>query len=257
MKPSRWTKDQLKLAFHLYCQLSFGQLHQRNPEIVKLGTLIERSPSAVAMKLVNFASLDPAIVGTGRRGLSNASDLDREVWNEFHADWEGLAIECDRLRARLGENREPALDDDLAEDLADYTGETRKTVVRQRVKQQFFRRAVLSSYGTTCCMTGISEPRLLIASHIKPWSVDKSNRLNPRNGLCLSALHDRAFDHGFLTVTPGLRILVSPSVGRMRNNRFVAIALQDLDGTSISPPTRFHPDPAFLAWHYKNRFRQR
>ena len=252
MRSDRWTKDQLKLAFHLYCQL-----HHRNPEIVELARLITRSPGAVAMKLVNFASLDPAVVDTGRRGLGNVSDLDREVWNEFHADWEGLATDCDRLRARLGENSEPTLDNELAEDLADYTGETRKTVIRQRVKQQFFRRAVLSSYGSMCCMTGISEPGLLIASHIKPWSVDKSNRLNPRNGLCLSALHDRAFDQGFLTVTQDFRVLVSPCVAKMGDNKFISMALRDLDRAPIMPPKRFHPDPTFLAWHYENRFKRK
>ena len=57
----RWTRQQLKLAFHLYCQLPFGRLHRRNPEIVDLAELLGRTPSAVAMKLVNFASLDPAI----------------------------------------------------------------------------------------------------------------------------------------------------------------------------------------------------
>ena len=72
MATIRWTKEQLKLAFHLYCQLPFGKLHQRNPEIIKLANMIGRTPSAVAMKLVNFASLDPAITGTGRSGLGNA-----------------------------------------------------------------------------------------------------------------------------------------------------------------------------------------
>lgn len=47
-------------------------------------------------------------------------------------------------------------------------------------------------------MSGLAEPRLLIASHIVPWSKDKTNRLNPSNGLCLSAIHDRAFDQGFI-----------------------------------------------------------
>ena len=74
-----WTKEQLKLAFHLYCQLPFGKLHSRNREIIELATLIGRSSGAVAMKLVNFASLDPAITSTGRKGLGNASALDREV----------------------------------------------------------------------------------------------------------------------------------------------------------------------------------
>jgi hypothetical protein len=61
----KWTPEQLKLAFFLYCQLPFGKLHSRNPEIVKLARIIGRTPSAVAMKLVNFASLDPAIINTG------------------------------------------------------------------------------------------------------------------------------------------------------------------------------------------------
>ena len=255
--PVRWTKNQVKLAFHLYCQLPFGQLHYRNPKIKALAALIGRTPGAVAMKLVNIASLDPAITGTGRRGLANASDLDREVWGEFHADWEGLAIECDRLRARLGETPALSLDDDLAEDLADYTGVTRKSVVQQRVKQQFFRRAVLSSYDGTCCMTGINEPKLLIASHIKPWSVDKGNRLNPRNGLCLSALHDRAFDQGFLSVTPEYRILVSPLIAKMKKSSFAARALVAMAGKKIARPKRFLPDVEFLAWHNEHRFKKK
>ena len=53
------------------------------------------------MKLGNFASLDPAITSTGRKGLDGASDLDREIWANFHADWEGLALECAQLREQF------------------------------------------------------------------------------------------------------------------------------------------------------------
>ena len=158
-----WTKEQLKLAYHLYCQLPFGKLHSRNKEIVQLASLIGRTPGAVAMKLVNFASLDPKITGSGRRGLGNASDLDREVWSEFHADWERLAIECERLRKKLGAgiSSEDLEDVDSlgALDTQDFTGETRRVVTEQRIKQHFFRRTVLSGYGTRCCMSGLSEPR--------------------------------------------------------------------------------------------------
>ena len=52
-RQNRWTRDQLKLAFHLYCQLPFGRLHARNPEVVALARLLARTPSALAMKLVN------------------------------------------------------------------------------------------------------------------------------------------------------------------------------------------------------------
>ena len=61
-----WTPEQLKLAFAFYCQTSFGKLHSKNPQIIELAKLIGRTPSALAMKLVNFASLDPSITDTGR-----------------------------------------------------------------------------------------------------------------------------------------------------------------------------------------------
>ncbi len=92
MSGKSWTPEQVKLAFHLYCQLPFGRLHQSNPEIIALAELIGRTPSAVAMKLTNLASLDPAIIASGRKGLSGASNLDRAIWDEFHADWEGLVL---------------------------------------------------------------------------------------------------------------------------------------------------------------------
>ena len=71
--------------------------------------------------------------------------------------------------------------------------------MNQRVGQDFFRRAVLANYEETCCITGIADPRLLTASHIKPWGKDSDNRHNPANGLLLSATLDRAFDRGLIS----------------------------------------------------------
>lgn len=252
----RWTKEQLKLAFHLYCQLPFGRLHSRNPEIIKLATLIGRTPSAVAMKLVNFASLDPAIVNSGRSGLDNASALDKEVWDEFHADWEKLAIECEQLRHSLEHGYEPetivdAMDDGLV--LEDFTGETKQVLTAQRVKQQFFRRAVLSSYRGRCCMSGLSESRLLIASHIVPWSKDKANRLNPSNGLCLSAIHDKAFDKGLIALSDDFRIVISEELKR-RDEAFVRNVLLPLSGKLIELPERFMPSVEFVSRHRADLF---
>lgn len=253
MPTNLWTKDQLKLAFHLYCQLPFGKLHNSNPEIIKLAGLIGRTPSAVAMKLVNLASLDPAIIASGRSGLGNASALDREVWEEFNADWEGLALESERLRQSLDPSGKPV--DDTDEQLVpeDYTGETKKVITEQRIKQSFFRRAVLSSYGGRCCMSGLSNERLLIASHIVPWSQDKANRLNPSNGLCLSAIHDRAFDKGLITLSDDLKILIAKELKR-QNDAFIVEVLLPLEGRAIEMPERFAPKPEFVTWHHKNLF---
>ena len=253
MTTRRWTKEQLKLAFYLYCQLPFGKLHQRNPEIINLANMIGRTPSAVAMKLVNFASLDPAITGTGRSGLGNASSMDREVWEEFHADWEKLAVECELLRRNLDADV-PTIDE-ADEQLVpeDFTGETKRVVTEQRIKQNFFRRAVLSSYHGRCCMSGLSEQRLLIASHIVPWSNDKANRLNPSNGLCLSAIHDRAFDKGLITLTDDFKVVVSIELKR-KKEPFIIEVLLPLDGRAIEPPERFAPQPEFVTWHRNELF---
>ena len=255
MNSSRWTKEELKLAFHLYCQLSFGKLHSRNPEIVELASMINRTPSAVAMKLVNLASLDPAITRTGRSGLGNASALDREVWNEFHADWEGLAVECQSIREALGSCSELLLESGLTNvfEPEDYSAETRRVVMEQRIKQNFFRRAVLSSYRGRCCMSGLAESRLLIASHIVPWGKDKANRLNPSNGLCLSAIHDRAFDQGLITLSDDCRIVLSKAVSESRDDLLVQVLLP-LNGRQIEVPERFAPNPAFLAHHRSEVF---
>ncbi|MBK8760191.1 MAG: HNH endonuclease [Sulfuritalea sp.] len=257
VRNNRWSREQLKLAFHLYCQLPFGKLHGRNAEIVELAKLIGRTPGAVAMKLVNFASLDPAITSTGRAGLGNAGSLDREIWDEFQADWEGLAVECSRLRAALVESQgqvpTPSLGADEATGLEDFTGETRRVVTEQRIKQHFFRRAVLSSFRGRCCMSGLSEPRLLIASHIVPWSKDKANRLNPRNGLCLSAIHDKAFDKGLIALSDDLRVLVSTELKRSEN-AFIKNVILPLDGLSIELPERFVPDATFIARHRMEEF---
>lgn len=253
MRADKWTREQLKLAFHLYCQLPFGKLHRRHPEIVELAGLIGRTPSAVAMKLVNFASLDPAVTSTGRKGLGNASSEDRAIWDEFNADWESLATEADRLREALG----PAAYRPSVEDIPNvtsYAGETKATLVELRLKQAFFRRAVLSSYGSRCCMSGIGEPKLLTASHIVPWSVDRANRLNPRNGLCLSALHDRAFDAGLITVNSDMRIEIASSLLAQSQDKSLKSAVLDLRGRQIALPDRFAPESAFLEWHRTHRF---
>ncbi len=257
MTTNRWTKEQLKLAFHLYCQLPFGRLHSRNPEIIQLAKLIGRTSGAVAMKLVNFASLDPAITSTGRAGLGNAGALDREVWTEFHADWEKLALECTLLIAQLRKQSDvekvAELDVTEQEGLQDFTGETKRVMTEQRIKQHFFRRAVLSSYRGRCCLSGLSDVRLLMASHIVPWSDDKANRLNPSNGLCLSAIHDKAFDRGLITLSDEFEVMLSDQLKR-NDDAFVAQIFLPLEGRKIELPEKFIPSTAFLSRHRNEIF---
>jgi len=152
------------LAFNLYCLLPFGKLHCRNKEIIELAGLIGRTPSALAMKLCNIASIDPAITSSG-----------------------------------------------------------------------------------------LSDSRLLIASHIVPWSKDRHNRLNPRNGLCLSALHDKAFDRGLISLDDDFRVMLSTEL-EQRDEPFVREFFHSLAGQTITLPERFMPDRGFLQRHRQEVF---
>ncbi|WP_426687607.1 HNH endonuclease [Rhodanobacter ginsengiterrae] len=246
-----WTEEQLKLAISIYLHTPFGQLHKTNPEIVRTAALIRRTPSALAMKLSNFASLDPSIIDSGRKGLAGASAHDRKIWDAFHEDWERLALDCAALQQQLTHamNFAPGgVRDDPADDLTDFTGETRVALVQQRVKQDFFRRTVLASYRYQCCISGVSDPRLLIASHIVPWSQDKANRLNPRNGLCLSAIHDKAFDNHLFTLSEDLRVVLSKRLKASRDD-FLRDVFLPVEGQQIDLPERFRPDATLMASH--------
>jgi putative restriction endonuclease len=66
--------------------------------------------------------------------------------------------------------------------------------VKQRRGQGYFRDAVLNNFGGRSGVTGLAVRDLLVASHILPWGSHPTERLNIRNGLCLSRLHDAAFD---------------------------------------------------------------
>ena len=209
------------------------------------------------MKLGNFASLDPAITSTGRSGLDGASLKDKAIWSEFHANWEALAVEGKRALDVLSEggSNPVVLElEQLNEPNENYEGMTKSALTAVRIKQSFFRKTILSSYQSRCCMSHVTEPMLLIASHIIPWGEDKLNRLNPRNGLCLSAFHDRAFDKGLITVTPDYRVQVSKRLRKQAKNRFVAEGILSLHGEKILLPDKFWPSQEFLSWHNLHRF---
>jgi predicted restriction endonuclease len=91
-------------------------------------------------------------------------------------------------------------------------------------------------------------------SHIIPWNNSKENRLNPRNGLCLSVLHDKAFDRGLISVFPDLTICISPQLKKLKNDKFIQSAICRINGNKITPPEKFRPSPEFLTWHNENVF---
>ena len=134
----------------------------------------------------------------------------RRPQSEFHAQLNSLGPESEQLLHDLFTKDDDREVDFLQRDkvrlerssnLVAPTGPTEaKASVKVRRGQQFFRQTILNAYGVRCCISGINVPRLLVASHIKPWRDFPKERLDPRNGLCLSSLHDAAFDAGLITL---------------------------------------------------------
>lgn len=242
-----WTRDELIVAMNLYSRLSFGQLHARNPLIIATAARMDRSPNSLAMKLCNLASFDPAVTSRGRVGLKGASQLDREVWNAFQADWETLGTESEeRFNALVG--TAPAVEDEERWMLRE--GPTEKEItIRRRLGQDFFRRTVLVSYNYRCCITGTPISALLSASHIVAWSADRTQRLNPHNGLCLAKTQDAAFDRHLITLDEDLRVVLSKSIRDHFTSESVRANFQPYEGKRIDLPYRFNPDAALLKYH--------
>ncbi len=162
MKRTNWSRDELILAFNLYCKTPFGRIHIRNPEIIVLADILNRTPSAVSWKLANFARLDPSLKKRAIQGATHGGKGEIDIWNEFSQDWESLSFESERLLAKMtGKSIEQIAHIDESE--LPKQGKEREAIVRIRVNQSFFRNTVLAAYNFCCCITGLPVPELLNA----------------------------------------------------------------------------------------------
>jgi putative restriction endonuclease len=189
------------------------------------------------------------------RGMANASTQDKAIWQELQGNWDAVALEAAAEYETLATSHGLPANVDVIDELHDTLdipeGKTRMATVEVRVNQARFRKAILASYNATCCISGLQHEKLVIASHIVPWSQDKQNRLNPHNGLCLSALHDKAYDQGLITVMPDYTVRVSEAVRRQPEDTFLTESLLRFDLQRIKLPERFKPAPEFLNSHAK------
>lgn len=247
-----WTREQLLVAFRLYCMTPFGKLHYRNPDIIQLSRMIPRSPGAIAMKASNFASLDPEESARGIKGLPNASKADRGLWQEFRQNPDQIAAEAESIFETL-EHAESSHEVPLGTIPTDQPSEMIQSVKVRRL-QSFFRSAVLISYDGRCAITGLPVKELLNASHIIPWRMNTGRRADPHNGILLNALFDRAFDRGFITLDEDLRIVVSTDFKNRTSDDLQMSGLVNIEGRSIRKPSRFTPDPEALQYHRDNVF---
>lgn len=276
MEPGkRWSREELFLVMHLYCRIPFGRQHANAPEVIELALALGRTPGSVAMKLNNITSLDPEETARGVAGLSGASALDRSVWKEFADDWDAMAIRSERLWIDvMEEGRLEALGAagrEIPESAAKSETESATAgkpfaakvpegptevvrLTKARLAQGFFRRVVLASYGTRCCITGNPVPDLLEAAHIESWGAAETRRADPHNGLCLTKLHHAAFDRGLIAFDEKERLVLSPALRDFATQESIRVNFVAHEGRPLTRPERFAPDPECLRRHRETVF---
>lgn len=260
----KWTREHFLVALNLYCKLPFGKLHKGNPLIIQVAQKMGRTPSSLAMKLCNFASLDSVQQARGVKGLPGATKLDREMWKEFHKNIDTLGVESEQLLHDMF-TRDNSREVDLLQrdkvrlerSLSPPSGPTEaRATVKVRRGQQFFRQTILNAYGVHCCISGINVPRFLVASHIMPWRDFPDERLDPRNGLCLSCLHDAAFDDGLITLDKSFRLVLSRRLKAFFPQQALEENFVSFEGHPIRLPDKLaEPDAGFLDYHRTKIFK--
>ena len=255
MARKNWTKEELILAFNLYLKLPFGKMHKGNPDVIHLSNLIERTPSAVAMRLTNFASIDPYHRARGIAGLPGGAKQCQPIWDEFAANRENLLFESEKILAELENQPLEIKYADTIKDISGLKGETKIRAVKTRINQSIFRQIILNNYNGKCAISNIDISDFLVASHIIPWSLNEKERLNPENGICLSSLYDKAFDKGYIGISTKYEVLLSKSLTKNSRKDFYKRFFSHLKGSKIQLPHRFLPRKEFLEFHLDTIFK--
>lgn len=264
-----------------------GAINLRESDLVVRGfaALFRRTPSSLAAKLSNL---------NGRR--SHGARFERELWiyltgNDFAflslywillqsareaglderdvPDYLGAGDE----RLRLVLDSVDVSDLELEQAVADQLGPgdtvnpdrltERVMIGTARVGQQQFARRVLANSDYACAFCGLSArkheikpSRLLIASHIKPWSRSThAERLEPRNGIAACPTHDAAFENGLLRIDKQGRIVRSAELERAISadaawdRAFGSSTLSDRVGLAVGGQL---PGRAYIDWHWEN-----
>lgn len=229
-------------------------MHSTNKEVIHLANLVGRTPNSIALRLVNFASVDPVLKARGIKGMDGGTKIVQPIWDEFYTNQEELVFLSEKILAEKENSTIENKYQDLLFDIKDLKGETVTREVKTRVNQSVFRQMVLANYATKCAITGIDVPELLFASHIVPWSVNEKERLNPENGICLSPLYDRAFDKGLIGINSNYEILLSTTLKKKKETDFYKHHFSSVEHHKITEPVKYLPRKEFLEYHLDTIF---
>lgn len=132
--------------------------------------------------------------------------------------------------------------------------EESKTLIKLRQGQSVFRAKVLANFGWRCCLSGIGELDLLVASHIIPWAERKDTRLDLRNGLCLFLTYDKLFDQGYFSFDNHFEVIITRDPHGLSEG--LQAVLQEIEGMYMAEPLlpiekeflKIHREKAIKKW---------
>mgnify|MGYP000149144076 CR=1 FL=1 len=145
---------------------------------------------------------------------------------------------------------------DRLNDIAELVGKKRQgedvvKLVKTRLNQRVFRQMIGSIYDHRCCITGLNISALNRASHIVSWADNEEARLDPSNGLYLSATYDAAFDRHLITLDDDYRIVLSSNLKAMAGEPSVRDYFMVKEGCKIQLPHSYLPSQDYLDLHRK------
>ena len=251
----RWTRDELILSLNLYLKLPYGRLNAGTPEIIHLAKILKRTSGSIAMRLNNFASVDPFHQQRGIVGLQGGRKQVEPIWQEFINNKDELLFESERI---LAEKEQVGLEEKFSDELKGIEhlkGEYKLREVKTRINQNIFRQIVMANYSGKCAITGIDIPDLLLASHIVPWSKNEKERLNPENGICLSAMYDCAYDKGYIGINKNFEIILSSEIKKKSKQNYYTKYFAEISGCKIQMPKKYFPKKEFLDFHLDTIFK--
>lgn len=131
----------------------------------------------------------------------------------------------------------------------DKEGSDKVVTTTTRLGQSYFRKMVLANYDNKCCITGLNIIQILRASHIVAWAENKVHRMDPENGLCLSATYDAAFDKHLISFDDDYKMIVSRNVKDYYTNDVVKQYFDKFEGKQITLPNLYLPNKKLLEKH--------
>lgn len=248
-----WTEEQTLVLFNAYLngdEKGFG--NRESPVVLKYSKILGRSPGSIKAKMENIRTANPAY--TLKR--TNSARYITQVWMDLLEDYEGAVERIGRVASEYLADRNLDAGEVVIGKVEFNPGADDARECRVRKGQGVFRLNVANNFERRCCITGIAENSLLVASHIVPWSESSpEEKTDPRNGLFLNRLHDGLFDRHLMTIDEEMRVVYSDGLEEGMPPEVYERFFKPYEGGRISEPVYFEIDAGLLARH--NRAFQR